>query len=127
MSNHNRNTDGIKAFAAAKSENVAKRIDLAIRTLMSEKSAINFNSVAIKANVSKTTLYNSADFRLRIEYLRNNQSSILNPKHKKHSMTEKSKDALLVAKNNRITELETEVKRLTAILKKKYADEYDNI
>jgi hypothetical protein len=125
MSTHNRNISGLQAFATFKSEDVAYRIDKAIKSLMLEKDVINFNSVATKANVSKTTLYNNPDFRQRIELLREKQHSIVNLKHQKLNMTEKSKDALLAAKNKRIVELEAEVARLSTILKQKYADEYN--
>ena len=52
---HVRNVSGILSHAKAKSETVKQRIDLAIESLMRENLAVNFNSVAARACVSKTT------------------------------------------------------------------------
>ena len=51
---HVRNVSGILSHAKAKSETVKQRIDLAIESLMRENLAVNFNSVAARACVSKT-------------------------------------------------------------------------
>ena len=67
---HVRNVSGILSHAKAKSETVKQRIDLAIESLMRENLAVNFNSVAARACVSKTTLYNHPEYRTRIESLR---------------------------------------------------------
>ena len=69
---HVRNVSGILSHAKAKSETVKQRIDLAIESLMRENLAVNFNSVAARACVSKTTLYNHPEYRTRIESLRCN-------------------------------------------------------
>jgi|GEM_PF-6054029 hypothetical protein len=42
-----------------------------------------------------------------------------------HEMTDASKDAVIVAKNKRIKELEEEDKRLKDILKRRYGEDYD--
>jgi|GEM_PF-670044 len=125
MPNNNRNTSGLIAHAALRSQQAYMRIDKAIRELMFEKASVNFNSVALRANVSKTTLYNNADFRRRIETLRDQQNALADPKHTKIIMSEKSKDVLLAAKNKRIAELEAEVAKLSNILKRCYANEYE--
>lgn len=120
---HARNVSGLLSHAAAKSEAVAQRIDLAIRTLVSKNKAVNFNSVAALAHVSKTTLYNNPVFRARIERLRNTDS--VSSGIAKRKVTDKGKDIILAAKNKRISELEAEVERLSGILKRCYANEYD--
>lgn len=81
------------------------------------------NSVAARACVSKTTLYNHPEYRTRIESLRCN---CIAPKLlMKPSVTDKGKDVIIAAKNKRIRELEAEVDRLSSILKSFYAKEYE--
>lgn len=120
---HVRNVQGLLLYAEAKSRSVRQRVDSAIRSLVSQHKAVNFNSVAAQAGVSKTTLYNNPEYRTRIELLRQNSISAKIPT--KRIVTDKGKDVILAAKNKRINELEAEVKRLSAILKHCYADEYD--
>ena len=122
---HVRNVDGLLSHAAAKSDATHKRIDSAILTLTSQNAEINFNSVAILACVSKTTLYNNSDYRSRIERLRRDTNRISNGTAKR-AVTDKGKDIIIAAKNKRISELESEVERLSGILKRCYATEYDN-
>lgn len=121
-SDHVRNVQGLLLHAEAKSKSVEQRIDSAIKFLVSQHKVVNFNSVAIQAGVSKTTLYNNSEYRTRIESLRQNAASTISAKR---IVTDKGKDVILAAKNKRIMELEAEVKRLSAILKRCYADEYD--
>ena len=121
---HVRNIDGLLSHAEAKKKAVCKRIDSAIRTLLSQGAEINFNSVATLACVSKTTLYNNSDFRTRIEHLRRNTKPAPT-KSIKPSVTDNGKNVIIAAKNKRISELEAEVQRLSGILKRFYANEYD--
>ena len=123
LHNHVRNVQGLLLHAEAKSESVRQRIDSAISSLVSQHKAVNFNSVAAQAGVSKTTLYNNPEYRTRIELLR--KDSISTKISAKRIVTDRGKDVILAAKNKRINELEAEVKRLSAILKHCYADEYD--
>lgn len=121
---HTRNVSGLLSHAAVKSEAVARRIDSAIRTLVSQDTAVNFNAVATLASVSKTTLYGNPDYRARIEKLRRD-SNPTSPNAANRTVTDKGKDIIIAAKNKRISELEAEVERLSGILKRCYADEYD--
>ena len=121
---HVRNVKGLLSHASAKSEAAAQRIDSAIRMLVSKNMTVNFNAVATLACVSKTTLYNNPDFRARIEHLRRNTTPE-SLRIAKRAVTDKGKDVILAAKNKRINELEAEVKRLSGILKRCYANEYD--
>jgi len=121
---HTRNVDGLRSHAAAKSKAVAKRIDSAIKALINQKAAVNFNAVAALANVSKTTLYSNQDYRSRIEHLRLNSAASAS-NIAKRAVTDKGKDVILAAKNERISKLEAEVERLSTILKRCYANEYD--
>ncbi len=121
--NHARNVNGLLAHAEAKRKAVGQKVDLAIRSLLKQHLPVNFNSVATLANVSKTTLYKSPEYRARIESLR--QCSASAPAAIKHTVTDKGKDIILAAKNKRIHELEAEVERLSSILKQYYAAEYE--
>jgi TPP-dependent 2-oxoacid decarboxylase len=109
---HTRNVSGLLSYAAMKSEAAAQRIDSAIRALLSQKKAVHFNTIATLANVSKTTPCSNPDYRSQIEHLRLN-SAVSAPTVPKRSVTDKSKDIILAAKNKRIGELEAEVKRLS--------------
>lgn len=122
--NHDRNVSGLLSYAAAKSDAVARRIDSAINALVSQNAAVNFNAVATLAGVSKTTLYGNPDYRSRIEKLRQSTTTSLSGAAKR-TVTDKGKDVLIAAKNKRIHELEAEVERLSSILKRCYANEYD--
>ena len=121
---HARNVEGLRNHAAAKSNAARKRIDAALSTLLKNRAQINFNSVASLANVYKTTLYNHSEYRVRIEHLRRNNSSVSSG-IVKHNVSDKGKDVIIASKNNRIRELESEVERLSGVLKRCYANEYD--
>ena len=77
--NHARNVNGLLSHAKTKSESVKQRIDSAIESLMRENMAVNFNSVAARACVSKTTLYNHPEYRVQIQSLRCNYNSAKRP------------------------------------------------
>ena len=121
--NHTRNVNGLLAHAEAKRKAVGQKVDLAIKSLLKQHLPVNFNSVATLANVSKTTLYKSPEYRARIESLR--QYSASAPAAVKHTVTDKGKDVILAAKNKRICELEAEIERLSSILRQYYAAEYE--
>ena len=121
---HKRNTSGLDKARKERQERCNKQVDEAIQTLIKEKQSISFNSVAQLAGVSKKYLYDN--HYKRINALREKQSG-LSPQKVKHNMSESSKDILLAAKNKRIKELEEEVVRLTKIIQKHYADEYEKL
>ncbi len=56
-SNHERNTEGLRQYAALKKEKAIKRVDEAIRQLVKDKQRVTFNSVAQAAGVAKSYLY----------------------------------------------------------------------
>ena len=121
-SEHERNTEGLIKSREKKSNECRERVDKAIRQLLREKSRINFNSVAERANVSKKYLY---DHHCEcINDLRSQQEG-LDPKHVKREMSDASKDVLIAAKNKRIRELEDEVKKLKVILEHRYGEDYE--
>lgn len=110
--NHIRNTSGLKEYALNKKEVTVKLVDSALQKLIRGQNPINFNSISIEANVSKTYLYTHDEIRKRIEELRIRQTESFYQKKIKKEMTESSKDNLLLAKNKKIKELSEEVKKL---------------
>src|SRR6266702_723792 len=68
-----RDTSGLTAHAKQRSEEKRKRVEEAIDRLLREPQAINFNSVAQAAGVSKAYLYSQPEMRERIEALRQQQ------------------------------------------------------
>lgn len=121
---HKRNTQGLDAARQYRQKECNKKVNEAIETLIKNREKINFNSVAELAGVSKKYLYdNHYD---RIDLLRKSQEG-LKPKQVKQNMTNNSKDILLAAKDKKIKELETEIKRIKGILQRKYSEEYSDL
>jgi len=127
LSNHPRNTDGLKAYSKQKQLQTAKKVDEAIKLLIKEKGSINFSSVSERSEVSKAYLYQHQNIRERIEALRNQQQGLRSRKHIKSEMTESSKDVLLAAKNKRIKVLEDEIRRLKDQLMRLGGKLYDSL
>lgn len=126
-SNHQRNTEGLKASAMQKRQETAKKVDEAIKLLIKEKALINFNSISKRSGVSKAYLYQHQAIRERIETFRKQQQGLPSRKHIKNEMADSSKDVLLNAKNKRIKLLEDEIKRLKDQLKRLGGELYHNI
>lgn len=125
--NHIRNTSGLKEYALNKKEGTVKRVDSALQKLIMGQNPINFNSISIEANVSKTYLYTHDEIRKRIEELRIRQTESFSQKKIKKEMTESSKDNLLLAKNKKIKELSEEVKKLKQQLMYLQGKVYDKV
>ena len=127
LSNHPRNTDGLKAYSKKKQLETTEKVDEAIKLLIKEKGSLNFSSVSERSGVSKAYLYQHQDHRERIEALRKQQQGLPSRKHIKSEMSDSSKDVLLAAKNKRIRVLEDEVKRFKEQLKRLGGELYDSI
>lgn len=108
----NRNTEGLKKHATKKSLLAKEKVDNAIQRLIKNHGTINFNTVAIEANVTKSYLYNNKEIRARIEKLREQQGGSIKKQTFKSNMTESSKDILIASKNKRLKLLEEENKLL---------------
>lgn len=109
MSNStNRNTEGLREHANKKSLLAREKVDNAIQRLIKNQGTINFNTVAIEANVTKSYLYNNKEIRARIEKLREQQGGTIKRQTFKTNMTESSKDILIASKNKRLRLLEEE-------------------
>lgn len=114
----------LKAVHESRKASTFQKVDEAIQRLIRASKNINFNSVAGEAGVSKATLYNNKDFRLRIETLRNQQLQVPTPKQVKREMNESNKDALIASLKRKNKKLEEENKQLREQLKVAYADVY---
>ena len=104
------NTTAIIQLSKEKSENTKIRVEKTISEMALKKDKINFNSVAQKANVSKSWLYKQEDIRTRIETLRGMQISELNPRKPNKSL--RSEEVLIKTLKSRIKSLEEENKQL---------------
>ncbi|MEX3715870.1 DUF6262 family protein [Cytobacillus horneckiae] len=99
----------------------------AINKLMKSNNAINFNSVAIEAGVSKATLYNNKDIREQISTLKSTTPLVYNKKQAKSDLNDNNKDAVIDSLRRRIKKLEEENKELRNNLKVAYSDYYKNV
>ncbi|WP_246582655.1 DUF6262 family protein [Clostridium mobile] len=85
-------------------------LEEAIKRLTKSSKAINFNSVAEEAGVSKATLYNHPDIRERIDFLRNQQEkSFVDSRIKRD---ENNQNAVIASLKRRIEKLEQRNKKL---------------
>jgi hypothetical protein len=124
-----RNTTGIAAHAQARREHKRKGVEDAIATLLREQKPINFHMVAKAAGVSNAYLYSQPDLRARIEALR--QQSVEQMVRERATClpgkTDASRDLVILAKDRRIKELETENSQLKQQLKSALSKLYDRL
>jgi hypothetical protein len=124
-----RNTTGIAAHAQARREHKRKSVENAIATLLREQKPINFHIVAKAAGVSKAYLYSQPDLRERIEALR--QQGVEQMVRERATClpgkTDASRDLVILAKDRRIKELETENSQLKQQLKSALSKLYDKL
>jgi uncharacterized protein DUF6262 len=124
-----RNTTGLVANAYQRREEKRKRVEEAITRLLRDHQAINFNSVAKAAGVSKTYLYMQTLFRDRIEALRQQEREQMVRERVAHptGKTDAAKDLVILAKERRIKELEEENRKLKQQLKAALGKAYDRL
>ncbi len=124
-----RNTTGLVAHARLRKEEKCKRVDEAITHLLREQKAINFNTVAKVAGVSKAYLYNQPQFRDRIEALRQQEreQKVRERVTPPIGKTDASKDLVILAKERHIKELEEENRKLKHQLKAALGKAYDRL
>lgn len=127
MSDHLRNTDGLKKYIQQKSQEKENAVDEAIRRLIKEQRPVIFNSVANEASVTKAHLYGHQNLRDRIEQLRSQHGSKQNSKAIRQDVSNGSKDIIIAAKTKGIRELEDENKRLKGELEVSRGKIYDNV
>ncbi|OXM13304.1 DUF6262 family protein [Paenibacillus herberti] len=117
----------LKQVHEARKAKTIQRVDESIRRLLKAKEGINFNSVAVDAGVSKATLYNNPELRVRIESLRQQQAQMPSPKQIKQEMDENNKDAIIASLKRKMKKLEEENNKLREQLKFSYAEVYQKI
>lgn len=124
-----RNTAGLVAHAKLRKEEKRKRVDEAITHLLREHRAVNFNSVAKAASVSKAYLYSQPQLRERIEALRQQEleQTVRERMARPTGKTDVSKDVVILAKERRIKELEEENRKLKHQLKAALGKAYDRL
>jgi hypothetical protein len=124
-----RNTSGLVAHAKHRKEQKRQKVDETITRLRREQKAINFNTVAKVAGVSKTYLYSQPQLRDRIEALRHQELEQTVRERVAHptSKTDASKDIVILAKERRIKELEEENRKLKHQLKTALGKAYDRL
>lgn len=87
-----------------------EKVENAIKRLTKDSKAINFNSVAKEAGVTKATLYNHSDIRERIEFLRDQQEKAYSNARVKRD--EANQDAMNASLRRRIKKLEERIEEL---------------
>ncbi|YCI78698.1 DUF6262 family protein [Bacillus sp. R1-10] len=112
MANVNPNTKGLKTYALQKKINTKERVDEALKKMYKENMRINFNSVSKVAKVSKAFLYKELEYRNKIESFRKEQEGIKSLNHYKKSVSETSKDVIIEALKNKISELNQKIREL---------------
>lgn len=124
-----RDTSGLTAHAKRRSEEKWKRVDEAITHLLRERQAINFNSVAKAAGVSKAYLYGQPSIRGRVEALRQQEMETVVRERvvRMAGKTDASKDLVILAKERRIKELEEENRQLKKDLQVALGKAYDRL
>lgn len=125
-----RNISGMVAHAHRRKEEKQEMVGKTITRLLRERQAVNFNSVAKAAGVSKTYLYSRSDIRERIEALRQQeleQAAREYPSPPVTGKTDRSRDLVILAKDRRIKELEAENRKLSQQLKVALGKAYDQL
>lgn len=122
-----RNTSGLVAHAHRRAEETRRRVDQSIAALIHENKPINFATVATAAGVTTAYLYTQPFVRDRIEALRLQQAGQRRGRAAREERSDASKDLLLLAKDRRIKDLETENRRLRAEVKAALGKLYDQI
>jgi predicted nuclease with TOPRIM domain len=117
----------LKAIHKSRKSATHQKVDVAIQRLVRANGAINFNSVANEAGVSKATLYNNQELRQRIEALRRQQAQAPTQKQIQREINDNNKDAIIESLKRRIKKVEAENKQLREQLKVAYADVYKQI
>jgi len=109
VANFNREEQLRQLHEERKQTTIAK-VEEAIKRLTKSSKAINFNSVAAEAGVSKATLYNHHVLKERINFLRNQQEKAFVDSRIKRD--ENNQNAVIASLKRRIEKLEKKNKEL---------------
>lgn len=100
----------LKKLHEKRKQKTKEKVEAAIKRLMKGSKAINFNSVAEEAGISKATLYNHPELKERINFLRNQQEQgFVNSRIKRD---ENNQNAVIASLKRRIEKLEKKNKLL---------------
>jgi len=124
-----RNTTGLAIHAQGRKQQKRQTVEQAIAELLREQKPVNFNTVAKAAAVSKAYLYSQPDLRERIDALREQELAqrLRQPSVRPSGKTDAGKDLVILAKDRRIKELETENRKLQQQLKVALSKAYEQI
>jgi hypothetical protein len=107
-----RNTAGLQAGATSKAVDARRRAELAIQELVVNQRPVNFSTVAERAGVSKTYLYNDADLRKRIEALREQGCIRTAQQRQVRVQTDVSLKVVIAAKDRQLADLRARLHQL---------------
>lgn len=100
----------IRQLHAKRKQKTKEKVEAAIKRLTKSSKAINFNSVAEEAGISKATLYNHSELKERINFLRNQQENGFVDSRIKRD--ENNQNAVIASLKRRIEKLEQKNKQL---------------
>ncbi len=109
MDNFNRE-EQLRKLHEKRKQTTKVKVEEAIKRLTKVSKAINFNSVAEEAGVSKATLYNHLELKERIKFLRNQQEKIFVDSRLKRD--ESNQNAIIASLKRKIEKLEKRKKEL---------------
>ncbi|MED1083856.1 DUF6262 family protein [Bacillus mycoides] len=109
MDNFNRE-EQLRQLHEKRKQTTKVKVEEAIKRLTKISKAINFNSVAEEAGVSKATLYNHPELKERIKFLRNQQEKAFVDSRIKRD--ESNQNAIIASLKRKIEKLEKRKKEL---------------
>ncbi|MGE8054526.1 DUF6262 family protein [Bacillus mycoides] len=109
MDNFNRE-EQLRQLHEKRKQTTKIKVEEAIKRLTRISKAINFNSVAEEAGVSKATLYNHPELKERIKFLRNQQENAFVDSRIKRD--ESNQNAIIASLKRKIEKLEKRKKEL---------------
>ncbi|MED1116249.1 DUF6262 family protein [Bacillus paramycoides] len=109
MDNFNRE-EQLRQLHEKRKQTTKVKVEEAIKRLTKISKAINFNSVAEEAGVSKATLYNHPELKERIKFLRNQQETAFVDSRIKRD--ESNQNAIIASLKRKIEKLEKRKKEL---------------
>ncbi|MGX5475539.1 DUF6262 family protein [Bacillus toyonensis] len=109
MDNFNRE-EQLRRLHEKRKQTTKVKVEEAIKRLTKISKAINFNSVAEEAGVSKATLYNHPELKERVKFLRNQQEKAFVDSRIKRD--ESNQNAIIASLKRKIEKLEKRKKDL---------------
>ena len=110
------NQEGLKRSYAERTKEAREKALQAVDSLKSEKTQVNFSTVAARSGISRHFLYGDQEVRSVIEAQRKGDVDSEINRRARYDKTSKSKDVIIAAKDKRIAKLEEENRKLKAEL-----------